>query len=283
LKPVNLIPPEQRRGQNAPLRAGFASYAIVAALVIALGAVTYLVLTQNKISEREAEVASLEARKAETAARYEALRPYSDFASISQSRDATVNSLAKSRFDWERVLNELARVIPPDVWLVRVAGSASPDTQAGEGASVASRASIPGPALELIGCGASTDAVARFLAALKDIDGVTRVGIDRSERPAPTANDGSSSVGSVDTSSDECRTRDFISRFEIVAAFDSVPVPAAAGTAPGLVAPEPTPADAGAASVADAQAQEQQAADSTSEQTDKARKASSDLIPGTIR
>jgi hypothetical protein len=35
--------------------------------------------------------------------------------------------------------------------------------------------------------------------------------------------------------------------------------------------------------VADAQAQEQQAADSTSEQTDKARKASSDLIPGTIR
>ena len=283
MKPVNLIPPEQRRGQNAPLRAGFASYAIVAALVIALGAVTYLVLTQNKISEREAEVASLEARKAETAARYEALRPYSDFASISQSRDATVNSLAKSRFDWERVLNELARVIPPDVWLVRVAGSASPDTQAGEGASVASRASIPGPALELIGCGASTDAVARFLAALKDIDGVTRVGIDRSERPAPTADDGSSSVGSVDTSSDECRTRDVISRFEIVAAFDAVPVPAAAATAPGLVAPEPTAADAGAASVADAQVQEQQAVDSTAEQTDKARKASSDLIPGAIR
>ena len=197
MKPVNLIPPEQRRGQSAPLRAGFASYAIVAALVIALGAVTYLVLTQNKISEREAEVASLEARKAETAARYEALRPYSDFASISQSRDATVNSLAKSRFDWERVLNELARVIPPTC-----GSSASParppPTPSGEGASVASRASIPGPALELIGCGASTDAVARFLAALKDIDGVTRVGIDRSERPRRPLTTGSSSVGSVD-------------------------------------------------------------------------------------
>jgi Tfp pilus assembly protein PilN len=283
LKPVNLIPLEQRRGQSAPLRAGFASYAIVAALVVAVGAVTYLVLTQNKISEREAEVVSLQARKAETAARYEAVRPYSDFASVSQSRDETVNSLAKTRFDWERVLNELARVIPPDVWLVRVAGSVTPETQAGEGASVASRTSIPGPALELIGCGASTDAVARFLAALKDIDGVTRVGIDRTELPEPTADDGSSSVGSVDTASDECRTRDFISRFEIVAAFDAVPVPAAASPVPGTVVPEPVPTDSGEASVADAQAQEQQARDSTAEQTEKARNASSELIPGTIR
>jgi Tfp pilus assembly protein PilN len=283
LRPVNLIPSDQRRGQSAPLRVGFASYAIVAALVLAVGAVTYLMLTQNKISEREAEVATLEARKAETAARYEALRAYTDFASISQSRDETVTSLAKSRFDWNRILKELARVIPPDVWLVRVTGSVTPDTQVGEGASVASRASIPGPALELIGCGASTDAVARFLAALKDIDGVTRVGIDRAERPEPNADGGASSVGSVDTASDECRTRDFISRFEVVAAFDAVPVSAAPGAVPDPAAPETVPTDAGAGSVADAQVQEQEARDSTAEQTEKGRAASSELIPGTIR
>ena len=193
MNPVNLIPPEQRRGERAPLRAGFASYAIVAALAIALGAVTYLVLTQNKISEREAEVASLEARKAGR----RSLRgpaPYAEFARSPATRDATVNSLAKSRFDWERVLNELALVIPADVWLVRVAGSAPPTPRLARARPWPAARRSRAPALELIGCGASTDAVARFLAALKDIDGVTRVGIDRLGAPGADRDDGSSSV-----------------------------------------------------------------------------------------
>jgi Tfp pilus assembly protein PilN len=285
MRPVNLIPPEDRRGLRAPLRTGLTAYLIIGALAAALVGVTFVVLTGNQITERENQVASLEANKAESSARAEALRPYADFAAISAARDETVTSLAESRFDWERVLNELALVIPDDVWLVRVAGSVSPDAQVGEGTAVESRASVPGPALELIGCGASTEAVARFLAALKDIDGVTRVGIDRAERREPTAADGSSSVGSVDTASEECRTRDFISRFEVVAAFDeAVPAAPAAGTET-TVPTDQAPAVPGpdSESVADAQAQEQQARDSTQQQTDHAREVSSELVPGTVR
>ena len=77
---------------------------IVAALAIALVAVTVLVLTSNQITEREAEVASLEARRRRRDGSRRRAAPYADFASLSQARDATVTSLAQSRFDWERVL-----------------------------------------------------------------------------------------------------------------------------------------------------------------------------------
>ena len=65
MRPVNLIPPEDRRGDHAPLRAGVASYAIVGVLALALVGVVMVILAGNKISESEAELAALEARKAQ--------------------------------------------------------------------------------------------------------------------------------------------------------------------------------------------------------------------------
>ena len=93
-----------------------------------------------------------------------------------------------------------------------------------EGATVVEgRDTVAGPALELVGCGANQRAVAGFLAALRDIDGVTRVGIAASERPS--AGDTALDSGTANASSD-CRTRDAIAKFEVVVAFDAVPVPA---------------------------------------------------------
>ena len=40
MRPVNLIPAEERRGQNAPLRTGPVAYIVLGALVALLGAVT---------------------------------------------------------------------------------------------------------------------------------------------------------------------------------------------------------------------------------------------------
>jgi Tfp pilus assembly protein PilN len=227
------MPPESRRGSGAGNRTGALPFVILGALVIAVALVTVMTLTGNGITEREDEVAELEARDAEAAARAQALSPYAEFAALSQARDLTVTSLAQSRFDWERVLRELALVIPEDVWLIQATGSVSPNVGLETAAAVDGRDEVAGPALELIGCGASMDAVAGFVAALREIDGVTRVGIASSERNDPTADtsisgDSASSSGALD----DCRTRDFIARFEIVAAFDAVPVPAAADEAP---------------------------------------------------
>ncbi|MGH2953168.1 MAG: hypothetical protein ACRDK9_03975 [Solirubrobacterales bacterium] len=272
MRPVNLIPPEDRRGQRAPSRTGAVPYVLIGALVSGLAAISAVALTGNQISDREAELAAVEAEAAAATARAEALAPYAEFASLAEARDATVNSLARSRFDWERVLRELALVMPDDVWLVKATGTASPDVQLEDSAEVTIRADVPGPALALVGCGASHESVAAFAAALRDIDGVTRTTVNTAERP--DSEPATSAEGSVE----DCRTRDFISQFEIVAAFDEVPAPTTVPAPGAPVAPEATPSP----EVAETQAQEQAARDSTAEQTGEAREAAN-LIPGVTR
>ena len=283
MRPVNLIPADKRRGESATSRTGVLPYVLVGALAVALALVTLMTLTSSKISDREAEVASLEAQEAEAAARADALRPYAEFAAMSVARDATVTSLAQSRFDWERVLRELALVIPDDVWLTEAAGTANSTVQIQGATVVEGRDEVAGPALELIGCGADQEAVAGFLAALRDIDGVTRVGLTASERVAGEIS-AASSAGSQDN---DCRTRDAIAKFEIVVAFDAVPAPAVPGAAPGASplpdgSTETASADAQSSGVTETGAEQQQAADSTAEQTGEAQQAAN-LVPGVSR
>jgi Tfp pilus assembly protein PilN len=278
MRPVNLIPPEERRGDRAPARTGGAPYILLATLALAVAAIASVALVSKQISDRKAEVASLEARESEAAARAEALAPYAEFATLSQARNATVTSLAQSRFDWERVLRELALVIPSDVWLTELNGSAAGAAgEVGSGLGV----SVAGPSLSMKGCGEGHESVAAFLQALKDIDGVTRVGVLRSEKP--TGADGASAgSGGGETESVDCRTRNFISQFEVVVAFDAATVPAApaAPTAPGTPAAPTEPA--AETEIVDAQAQEQQARDAVAEQTGEAGEAA-DVVAGVAR
>ena len=277
MRPVNLIPPEDRRGEHAPLRTGPTAYVLIGVLAVVLLTVTALVLTKNKIADQQTELAALEARKDAAAQTTEALNPYVQFAAMSEARDQTVTSLAQSRFDWERVLRELSLVIPEDVWLSQATGTVASGTSTGSasgGTGASLRQGAAGPALELTGCAASQRAVAGFVAALQDIDGVTRVGVSSSELGQDTS---ATAAGA----SDDCRTRAFISKFEIVAAFDEAPVaaaagdPAAAGAAPAATDPAAAAPAATDPATADAAAQEQQAADSTATQTDKAKDAAS--------
>jgi Tfp pilus assembly protein PilN len=243
VRPVNLIPPDERR-DKAPIRTGPIAYLLVGALALALGAVTLLVLTGNKISDRKAEIADLQQQEAAAEAQATQLAPFASFRSVEESRKATIQSLADSRFDWERVLNELARVIPNDVWLTELSGtsaSGSATSTASSAAGSVSADSLGVPALQLTGCAASQNAVAGFLSALRDIDGVTRVGLSSSERPEGEAS-ATSATDSAGGGNSDCRTRDFIPKFEIVAAFDQAPapqVPQASPTTPTTPAPAP--------------------------------------------
>jgi Tfp pilus assembly protein PilN len=193
--------------------------------------VTALVLTDNQIGERESEVARLEVEDARERAKAESLAAYTEFRNLSEQRTATVASLANSRFDWERVMRELALILPKDAWLVGLtasAGAAAEGGAEGGGGGGALRASAPGPALELSGCATGHEAVAGFVTALKDIDGVTRVGVESSElgEEAESGSEGGEGgEGGSDSGDDECRTRKFIAKFEIVVAFDAAPVP----------------------------------------------------------
>ncbi len=242
MRPVNLIPAEERRGDRAQMRTGSVSYLLVGALAFLFFAVVALAFTGKKIADKETEKQAAEQELTAATARAESLREFQDFRQIHDTRTATVKSLAQSRFDWERVMRELSLVIPSNVWLVNLTGTVSPEVQLNNGAEIAIRDTVAGPALELVGCSVGQEEVAGFIAALEDIDGVTRVGVELSEKgDAETTGGDSASSDSAQEGADDCRTRDFIYMFKIVVAFDAVPTPATATAAPGVPAPTTPP------------------------------------------
>jgi Tfp pilus assembly protein PilN len=280
VRPVNLIPPEERRGDRAPMRTGPVSYVLVGALALAVAGVSAVVLTNNDIADRKEQVAALEAREAAAAEKAAALASYAEFATLKEARATTVDSLARSRFDWERVLRELALVLPADVQLTNITGTVAEGVTV-EGAGNGLRSGIAGPALELSGCAATQEVAAELAAALEDIDGVTRVAVNRS---ASTDDDVNTASGTASGGAGgECGEDMAVYQFEMIAAFDEVVVASAAPAAPA-----PAPAAEGAAptgepSVDDAAAQEQEARDSTAEQSSKASDAAQNLVPGVAR
>lgn len=216
MRPVNLIPPDMRRGDSAPLRTGPLAYIVVGALALVLIGVTMLVLASNEVSEKKNELVTLKQEDAAAKARAEALAPYAQFQAMSQQRVETVSGLADSRFDWPRVMRELALVLPDDVLLTDLAAGAAPsEGAAGEGPS-----GVLGPSLDLTGCTTDQDAVARFVTSLKDIDGVTRVGLQSSA----TAEGG----GAAGPESGSCSAAALETQFKLVVAFDAAPAPIAA-------------------------------------------------------
>jgi hypothetical protein len=198
MRPVNLIPTEERPGGRKPLRAGPLAYIVIGALAAAVIAITALVVTNDKASDRKAEVATLEGEKVSVEAKAHALASYSQFASVREQRLATITELADSRFDWERVL------------------AVAPDVSISGGSGIGMRGQIAGPALEMVGCASSQAAVAGFVEALKDIDGVTRVGL-----PSSTVGGEGASAETAST----CGGTGEIAQFQLVAGFDAAPVP----------------------------------------------------------
>ena len=277
MRSVNLIPPEEQRGDRAPMRTGVFTYVLIGGLSVLLLLVVAVALTSKQISDRKSEKADLVKQLADETARAQSVAAFTQFAQVEQNRATTLATLAESRFDWSRVLNEFARVLPPDIWLSRLAGTVSPDVTVGDGDSVSLRTQVAGPALEIIGCSHSQDSVAAFVASLEDIDGVTRVGVDRSAIPDDAGGSSTSaSSGSSGSTADDCQTGPDIYKFQIVVAFDAVPPP----SVPAASAP---PSTGGTQSGQDSQttdkSQAQQTAEVNSVKT-KAHTAVDKLIPG---
>ena len=230
MRPVDLIPEEERIGGVRPLRSGPTAYIVVGALVAALLGITALVTTSNRISDLKAESTQLEADIASTEAKAQELQAYVAFQSVREQRVATVTSLADSRFDWERVMRELALILPDDVLISSLTASASPGVAPAGAASVSLRSSIPGPALEINGCAKGHEGVAGFIQAIKDIDGVTRIAVPSSSQGEEQAAESGSASGSESTSSvksSACGGAKVSASFQMVVAFDAAAIPAA--------------------------------------------------------
>jgi Tfp pilus assembly protein PilN len=224
MKAVNLIPEEAAKGARPKLAIsaqGIGAYAVIAVLAIAVVLVGAWATTNKQVNDRQSELAKVERDAQVAEAKVAALKPYTEFASLSKARVETVRGLVDGRFDWAHGLREVARVVPADVDLMSLVGSVSPAAQV-EGATTGKlRPGLALPAFDLSGCAKSQSDVALLLARLRAIDGVERVSLASSEKSD------SASQGATD-----CRKTIKMPQFQVTVFFKANDglVVAAAGT-----------------------------------------------------
>jgi Tfp pilus assembly protein PilN len=199
MRPVNLIPQEQRRrapGQGA----GKGAYAVLGVLAVLLAMVVVYVLTSNNITERQndTEAARAEAEQLEAQAAQES--EFVDFATIAQTRTQSVAGVAASRFDWERFMRELSRIMPEGSWLQSADASVLGDpTSSGEPPADPTASATPSPAANLVGCTPDQDDVAGMMVRLGEMHRVQDVELNESTAGAAADEAGVDSCGRLYT------------------------------------------------------------------------------------
>ncbi len=195
MKAVNLLPSDLRGALKAPAQVvaagepagGSGAFVVLGALALCVVALAGYVLTTNTVNQHEADLAELEARSAAVMAESARLKPYADFQSMAQARIATVRDLATQRFDWEQSFRDLARAVPEDVTVKTLSASASSTGGSAGGSGSALRSALDVPAIQLDGCTTGQKAVAKLMARLRGVEGVTRVSLQTSHKPAAAA------------------------------------------------------------------------------------------------
>lgn len=236
MKAINLLPRDGRRGGAAGLSFGQLGpvHFVLAALVVVLAYMTVFVLTNNTISERQSQIASLHQQLRSEQAVIGRFIAYTQFEKLARQRAETVQQLAAGRFDWHGALTDLSKVMPADASLQSLLASVAPGaTVSGAGGSTAGsavgtsvRGDVSAPAFELTGCAGSQDDVARLMSRLRLINDVQRVTLEDSTKA--TGVPGSSS--SAGAGSGPCAT-DHPS-FDMVVFFE--PLPGAATPTTGI-------------------------------------------------
>jgi Tfp pilus assembly protein PilN len=200
MKPVNLVPQDQRRrvasegdGKSAPIALG-----VLAAL---LAMVVVYVLIGNTVTERKSETKAASAEADQLEARAGQQNSYTDFAQIAVTRTESVADVAAKRFDWERFMRELSRVMPTGSWLQSADASVTGDPTSGSSGTppVAAEATTVAPAANLVGCTPDQDDVARMMVRLKQLYRVDEVELNESTLGANEEEASVSSCGSLYT------------------------------------------------------------------------------------
>jgi Tfp pilus assembly protein PilN len=192
MKAVNLLPSDLKpAGPKAAapgpsLEAdgdGIGAFVLLGALAaVAIGVVVF-VLAGNTIKDREGQVAAVKVEQQVAEREVARLAPYGQFQDLARKRLDTVRDLASSRFDWEQALRDLSRALPRNVTLDSINGTVRPGANSGAGGGANTlRGSIAAPAIELSGCTRTQSAVARMMSQLRNVQGVTRVALSKSNK-----------------------------------------------------------------------------------------------------
>ena len=180
MKAVNLIPTEQRRVQSSGKQNG-SSYILIGVLVTLLAMVGAYVFTSNNVKDRESKAAAAQAEATKLEAEVAQRGSFTNFADIKKTRLASVMAVASTRFDWERLMRELSRVMPEGSWLQSTDASVSGDVDGeSETSSLDTTAAAAAPKANLVGCTPDQQDVAGMMVRMRQIHRVTDVELNQS-------------------------------------------------------------------------------------------------------
>lgn len=242
MRAVNLLPSDLRG--TAPAAApsarpererveGVGAYMVLGALALCVAMLAVYVLATNTVKQKQADLTEVTAQADAAAQAAAKLKPYADFEATAKARVETVRGLAAARFDWEQALRDLSRAVPGDVKLQSLNGDMGLPGTGGDSGSDPLRGSIQAPAISLAGCAPSQPSVARMLAHLRAVDGVTRVALSKSEKSDSTTGSADSACAGKNPPTFSAVV--FFERSAALAAF--APAAAEAATAPSVPVP----------------------------------------------
>lgn len=128
MRPINLLPPEVAQQRNRRRRAGIAVFAAIAyVFLLAVGVLYWNGKVAAARDDVDAQLAINQALERDVAA-------YADTVDMRTEFDAKaelVRSALAVDIDWGILLNDLARLLPPRLWVETFAGTVVPETVPG--------------------------------------------------------------------------------------------------------------------------------------------------------
>jgi Tfp pilus assembly protein PilN len=182
VRPVNLLPQDQRR--PAGEGAGKGAYIVCGVLALMLAMVAAYVLSANNVTEHENQAAAVRAEADRLEAAVAAQANYTDFADIAQQRLTSVAGVAATRFDWERLMREVSRVMPEGSWLQATDASVTGDPNSTTVAPTGAVAAPAGPYASFVGCTPDQSDVAQIMVRLRQLHRVEDVKLKESSQEA---------------------------------------------------------------------------------------------------
>jgi Tfp pilus assembly protein PilN len=217
VKPVNLLPPQYRSAQASGARNGSA-YVVVGVLALLLLLALPWTLTGNEINSSRSQLATVNAEVATLEQKIAGESAFASFRAVKETRLASVSALASGRFDWERVMRELALLMPRRSWLLNVtATTVDPNAATPAAGTGPPAAGSLNPQIKVVGCAVRQREVADLLVRLRKIHRASEVKL--AESVEEVAVGGVSSDGAPST--DSCPPRRF--QFDVTVTFDPVP------------------------------------------------------------
>jgi hypothetical protein len=190
MKAVNLLPPAQRKRPGLPTGSARAPLAIAGA-VVALGAMGWWGYSvHGQVGDVRSDVTAAAAERDQLRAEVGAYQAAQARLATQDLRRGAVVGLVAGRTNWERLVRDLATVMPHQVWLSELSGEAEPaaDTAAVPSAPAPNKDNSTVPkGIHLDGYAYNQRQVAQLMARAATIPGLGEPRLATSEvQPMPT-------------------------------------------------------------------------------------------------